>query len=150
MPILREFNPDFVVSSTQNTYKDTSRAALKASVESHLNNVLHHGIGSTHVLNGRNSSILHYDAWKVTEHLKTMNLRKAPLSPTLLALRTVERRLQAQRAASNQPRRWGCLQVDDPRPRQFIKVLLPKCGGLFIATVVFVFIHVIVDRKEDR
>ena len=147
MPISGELNPDFVVSFTKNTYKDTLGAALTASVESHLNNVLHHGMGSTHVSHGMNSSILHYDAWKVTEHLKTTNLRTTPLSPTLLASRTVERRLQAQRAAPNQPRRWGCLQADDPRPRRFIKVLLLKCGGLFIATVVFVFIHVIVDRQ---
>jgi omega-6 fatty acid desaturase (delta-12 desaturase) len=32
---------------------------------------LHHGIGSTHVCHHVNSAIPHYNAWKVTEHLKT-------------------------------------------------------------------------------
>ena len=150
MPIPGEFNPDFVVSSTKNTYKDTSGAALKASVVSHLNNVLHHGVGSTHVFHGMNSSILQHDAWKVTENLKTTNLRTTPLSPTLLSLLAVERRLQAQRAAPNQPPRLGYLQADEPHPRRLFKVLLPCCGGLFIATVVIVFIQVIVYRQEDR
>ena len=32
---------------------------------------LHHGIGSTHVTHHVNSAIPHYNAWKVTEHLKS-------------------------------------------------------------------------------
>ena len=46
--------------------------------------------------------------------------------------------------------KMGMLTGGRPAPSPVYKVLLPKCGGLFTATVVFVFTHVVVNRQEDR